>query len=89
MPGNRPAKSLKVNNNKHYNPPFIKIIGRKWSVSGCNESPIHFFGWNLHPWIEINIFVMLFNISGTIQPKEDKSIIIARWSEITRRHTNI
>ena len=30
-----------------------------------------------------------FNISGTIQPKEDKSIVITPWTEITRRHTNI
>ena len=30
-----------------------------------------------------------FNISGTIQPKEDKSIIITPCTEITRRHTHI
>ena len=34
-------------------------------------------------------FFYAFNISGTIQPKEDKSIIITPWTEITRRHTNI
>ena len=29
-------------------------------------------------------FFYAFNISGTIQPKEDKSIIITPWTEITR-----
>ena len=34
-------------------------------------------------------FFYAFNISGTIQPQEDKSIVITPWTEITRRHTNI
>ena len=38
------------------------------------------------PMLSFNVF---FNISGTIQPKEDKSIVITPWTEITRRHTNI
>ena len=32
---------------------------------------------------------MLFNISGTIQPKEDKSIINTPWTAMTRRHRHI
>ena len=35
------------------------------------------------------IIFLCFNISGMIQPKEDKSIIITPWTEITRGHTNI
>ena len=39
--------------------------------------------------IFLKIFPMVFSISGAIQPKEDKSIIITPWTENTRRHTNI
>ena len=34
-------------------------------------------------------FFYAFNISGMIQPKEEKSIVITPWTEITRRHTNV
>ena len=40
-------------------------------------------------FVVLLLFFILFNISGTIQAKEDKSIIITPWTEITRRHTNI